>query len=175
MMCILYNVLVVKDAMVLIHLAKITVLATASGYFDAIVIPPRVYEETVETGRGHGYPDAEVIAETIENGAIEVAEEPASALIERAHRYNIQGGEAEAVALYWARDADLLATDDDNVRRKGTILDLDLIGTPAILLELYDTARIDASKLARAIDELRSIGWFSTALLDKVELEAGLA
>lgn len=175
MMCILFNMLVVKDAMVLIHLAKITVLASASEYFDDVVIPPRVYEETVDAGRTRGYPDAEVIADTIEAGSIEVADESPSHLVERAKRYNIQGGEAAAVALYWERDADLLASDDDNVRRKRSVLALDLIGTPSILLELYAAARIDESKLADAIAELRSIGWFSTAVLDKVELEAGLA
>lgn len=167
--------LVVKDAMVLIHLAKITVLASASDYFGDVVIPPGVYEETVVAGRAREYPDAEVIADTIEADHIEVADESPARLVARANRYNIQGGEAAAVALYWERDADLLASDDDTVRRKRSVLGLNLIGTPSILLALYDAAEIDESKLAGAITELRSIGWFSTALLDKLELEAGLA
>jgi predicted nucleic acid-binding protein len=166
--------LVVKDAMVLIHLAKTSLLDAAVDYFQQVSIPSGVHEETVVAGKKHDYPDAEVIAELIDTGRIEVASDIESSLVERANRYNIQGGEAEAVALYWQRDAELLATDDDNVRRKRTVLELDLIGTPAILLELYETARIDASKATATIDEFRSIGWFSTALLDTVELEAGL-
>jgi len=172
--CITYNMLVVKDAMVLIHLAKTSLLDAAVDYFEQVSIPSGVHEETVVAGKKHDYPDAEVIAELIDTGRIEVASDIESSLVERANRYNIQGGEAEAVALYWQRDAELLATDDDNVRRKRTVLELDLIGTPAILLELSETAHIDASKATATIDELRSIGWFSTALLDTVELEAGL-
>jgi predicted nucleic acid-binding protein len=167
--------LVVKDAMVLIHLAKITVLDIATDHFDEVAIPPLVYKETVGAGREYGYPDAEVIADAVDTGGIEVTGEVSPSLVERANRYNIQGGEAEAVALYWERDADLLASDDDNVRQKRTVLQLGLIGTPSILLDLHEMSLIDESKLADAIDVLRSIGWFSTAILDKIELEAGLA
>lgn len=167
--------LVVKDAMVLIHLAKLSLLESACRHFGAVLIPSGVYEETVDAGRERGYPDAEIIDDAVDAGVIEVAHVDGSSLIDRANRFNIQGGEAEAVALYWEREADLLASDDDNVRRKRELLNLDLIGTPSILLDLYDAARIDAEKLGRAIDELRSIGWFSAPVLDKIELEAGIA
>lgn len=167
--------LVVKDAMVLIHLAKLTLLETTCAYFGEVAIPTLVHEETVSIGRDHGYPDAEIIAETVDSGHIDVFDVSDESLVDRARRYNVQGGEAAAVALYWERDADLLASDDDNVRRKRTVLDLDLIGTPSILLELFDAAAIDAGKLRQALDELREIGWFSAAVLDKIELEAGLS
>lgn len=167
--------LVVKDAMVLIHLAKLTLLSTACAHFGAVAIPASVHEETVIAGREHGYPDAEVIAETVSDGRIDVVEVTESRLVERAENYNLQGGEAAAVALYWERNADLLASDDDNVRRKRTVLDLDLIGTPSILVELFDVAAIDSDKLRHALDELREIGWFSTAVLDKIALETGVS
>jgi len=167
--------LVVKDAMVLIHLAKLTLLEPSCAQFGDVAIPTTVKAETVDTGRDHGYPDAAVIADVIDQGGIDVYDVEDPALIERANRYNIQGGEAAAVALYWERDADLLATDDDNVRGKRSLLELELIGTPALLLDLFDGGAIDATKLRSAIDELRDIGWFSVAVLDKLELEAGLA
>lgn len=167
--------LVVKDAMVLIHLAKLTVLGTACAHFGDVAVPTRVHEETVDAGRDRGYPDAEVIAEAVDAGHVDVLEVGADHLVERAHRYNLQGGEAAAVALYWECDADLLASDDDNVRRKRTVLDLDLIGTPSILADLFDAAAIDERKLRRALDELREIGWFSAGLLDKIELETGIS
>lgn len=165
---------VVKDAMVLIHLATLTLLKTTCTHFGQVAMPTAVHKETVEAGRTRGYPDAEVIAETVANGRIDVVEVTEDALVERARQYNLQGGEAAAVALYWERDADLLATDDDNVRRKRAVLELDLIGTPAILVELFDAAAIDATKLRSALDELRAIGWFGAPVLDKVALEAGI-
>lgn len=167
--------LVVKDAMVLIHLTKLTLLETACGHFGDVAIPTRVKQETVDAGREHGYPDATLIAEVIDDGWIEVYEVETTELLRRARQYNIQGGEAEAVALYWERDADLLATDDDNVRSKQTVLDLELVGTPALLLDLFEAETIDAEKLARALETLRDVGWFSTAILDKIALEAGIA
>lgn len=51
-------------------------------------------------------------------------------MIAKANAFNIQRGEAEAVALYWQEEADLLATDDDNVRRKKDALRIKTIGTP---------------------------------------------
>lgn len=166
--------LVVKDAMVLIHLAKLTLLETTCRYFGAVAIPTKIKSETVDTGQEHGYPDATVIREVLEDGHIDVCDVTESALVERANEYNIQGGEAHALALYWERNADLLATDDDNVRKKETLLDIDVIGTPAILLELFDVEEIGIEKLQTAVEQLRTIGWFSTAVLDTIELEAGL-
>lgn len=166
--------LVVNDAMVMIHLAKLSVLSAACAHFEDATMPTRVYQETVEAGRERGYPDAQVIVDAVDAGDVRVVDVTDDSLVDRANRYNIQGGEAAAVALYWEQDADRLASDDDNVRRKRTVLDLHLIGTPSILVELFEESRLDAPTVSRAIDDLRSIGWFSTALLDKIELEAGL-
>lgn len=55
------------------------------------------------------------------------------------------------------------------------MLDLDLVGTPSILVDLFEAAAIDEGKLRRALDELRAIGWFSAGLLDNREPQAGLA
>lgn len=164
--------LVVKDAMILIHLAKLTLLETACEYFGDVRIPRSVEAETVDAGRSHGYPDATVIAESVSDGAIEVQDVTDVDLVERANQFNVQGGEAEAVALAWELDADLLATDDDNVRRKDSLLGLRIVGTPAILLALFEDGWIDAAKLDRAVETLRDIGWFSAAVLDKLLLEA---
>ncbi len=38
--------------------------------------------------------------------------------------------------LYWQESADFLATDDDNVREKRILLELDLIGAPVIIWKL---------------------------------------
>lgn len=164
--------LVVKDAMVLIHLARLTLLERACDYFGTVAIPERVFDETVVAGREHDYSDAEIIAESIDAEGIEVVAVDADGCFERAKQFNLHAGEAAAVALYWQRDADLLASDDDNVRSKRTLLDLALVSTPAILLDLYEADYIGAEKLRRALAGLREIGWFSDAVIDKIKLEA---
>lgn len=161
--------IVVKDAMVLIHMAKITLLQASCSYFQSVLIPSLVYEEVVVRGRKEGFPDAVLIEELVEERNINVKEVEKTELLTRAHQFNIQEGEAEAVALYWQENADYLVTDDDNVRKKEEILELQLLSTPSLLLHLYGEHEISKAKFHRAIDTLRDIGWFSNVVLDEIE------
>lgn len=161
--------MIVKDSMVLIHLAKITLLEKSCDYFKDVIIPEKVYNETVSMEEK--YEESVLIKELCEDGKIKVKKMINTILVNKANQYNIQRGEAEAVALYWQENADFIATDDDNVRKKRLLLNLNIIGTPSILLRLYTTNKIRKEKFKEAVDELRKIGWFSSALLDKVLME----
>jgi len=162
--------MIIKDSMVLIHLAKTTVLERSCDYFGEVLIPEKVYREIME-GKNKEYGDVEVIEEIIKNKKINVKRIKNKRLINRANQYNIQGGEAEALALYWQEEADYLATDDDNVRRKSYILNFNIIGTPAIMLKLYERGIISKEKFMDSIKRLKSIGWFSSAVIDKMMME----
>lgn len=166
--------LVVKDSMILIHLAKTSVLENSCKFFEEVIIPRKVWKETVEIGKMRKYPDAALIKELIEKDRIDVVDVEEKELIDRARKFNIQGGEAEAVALYWEKDADILAMDDDNVRSKAALLNLNLVGTLPILVKMFRADRISEEKVARSLDILQDIGWFSTAVLDKTRVEVGL-
>jgi predicted nucleic acid-binding protein len=161
--------MIIKDSMILIHLAKITLLEKSCDYFRNVIIPQMVYDEAV--GAGAGRLDAKIISSLIEKKKINVKKIKNNKLIKQANQYNIQGGEAEALALYWEENADFLATDDDNVRKKKIILNINMIGTPAIILKLYKENMIDKKKLEGSVTELRKIGWFSNSVLDKILLE----
>ncbi len=160
--------MLIKDAMVLIHLAKISLLETSCDYFGRVFISPLVKNEVTEKK----HPDSFIIGELIEKNKIKIKNVKNTSLIKRAKEFNIQGAEAEAIALYWELQADLIATDDDNVRRKRDILKISIIGTPAILLKLYKENRISKDKLAAAIQNLKKIGWFSNTVWDKIMMEA---
>ncbi len=155
----------------MIHLAKITLLEKCCSFFGQVIIPQEVFEETVTAGLKQGYPDASLIQALVSGGQIGVKTVTERGLLERAYQCNIKGGEAEAVALYWQEKAGLLASDDDNVRKKKEALDIALIGTPAILLSLYRKKLISRQKALEAVKTLKKIGWFSTAVLDMVVLE----
>ena len=126
--------IIVKDAMVLIHLAKLSILEKSCDYFKNIIIPNLVYEEI---NKYEDYPDANIINSLIKSKKISIKNIKNINLIKKANEFNIQYGEAEALALYWQENADLLATDDDNVRKKKELLNIKLIGTPVIILILY--------------------------------------
>jgi len=160
--------IIVKDAMILIHLAKLSILEKSCDYFKNIIIPNLVYEEI---NKYEDYPDANIINSLIKSKKISIKNIKNINLIKKANEFNIQYGEAEALALYWQENADLLATDDDNVRKKKELLNIKLIGTPAIILILYNKKIIDKDKASLSIEILRDIGWFSNALLDSVIME----
>ncbi|MBI4919658.1 hypothetical protein HY837_07015 [archaeon] len=160
---------VVKDSMVLIHLAKISILEQCCKYFGEVLIPELVYEETVKGKEKHE--DSLVIKNFIDSNLIKVIKIKNGSLIKKANLFNIQGGEAECVALYWQEKADLLATDDDNFRRKKDILKLNLVGTPAIILNLYKKNKINKTETLHSLRDLKKFGWFHNAVLDKVEEE----
>jgi len=159
--------IIVKDAVVLIHLAKLSLLEKSCDYFKKVIMPSLVFNEV----NREEYPDAKIIKWLVDIKKIVVKEIRNKGLIKKANEFNIQHGEAEALALYWQEKADLLATDDDNVRRKKRILDIRVIGTPAIILKLYNKEIINKEKTLSSIENLREISWFSNALLDAMIME----
>ena len=162
--------MIIKDSMVVIHLAKITLLESSCDYFKRVVIPKKVYEEIMK-GKEKNYAEIAIIEASIENKRIIVKSVEKEEFIDKAMAFNIQGGEAEAVALYWQENADYLATDDDNVRKKKEILKLNLLGTPSILLLLYRQKVIKKEKCLEAIQKLKRIGWFNNMIIDKMTME----
>ena len=159
--------MIIKDAMVLIHLAKLSILEKSCDYFKKVLVPELVYDEI----KSENYPDSEIIKKIIATGKIKIKLVENKSLIKKANEFNIRDGEAQALALYWQEKANLLATDDDNVRSKKELLEIKIIGTPSIILKLYKEKRIDKEKLNASIEKLREIGWFSNALLDSIILE----
>lgn len=165
--------MLVKDAMVVIHLAKMTLLQASCAAFGPVLIPPRVRDEVL-AGKEQGYPDAAILEDHLQAGDIEVVDlgPEGDRALSDLDRLSVRGGEAEAVALCWQEDIERLATDDDNVRDKQEILRIRCVGTPALLLSLYKRGAIDRPKLSRALDTLERIGWFSQPVLDKIRMEA---
>lgn len=157
--------------MVLSHLAKTTLLAASCAALGPVLTPPAVRDEVLR-GKSKGYADAVVVEELLRDGTISVKVVKDRPLLARAAALNLQAGEAQAVALCWQEGIGLLATDDDNVRRKQALLGLTVIGTPAILLALLRAGRIGDAKLEEAVRVLRQVGWFSAAVLDQVRVEA---
>jgi predicted nucleic acid-binding protein len=162
--------IIIKDSMVLIHLAKIGLLKKSCEYFGKVLIPDLVFNET-QKGKDKGLEDALIVEELVADKSIIVVRIRDIAIIEKLRKYGIYRGEAEAVALYWQEKAGLLATDDDNVRKKKVLLDVQTIGSPIIILRLFLSNEIQKSKFEQSISELRKIGWFSNAILDTVLME----
>ena len=163
--------MIIKDSMVVIHLAKITLLEASCERFKPVVVPEEVYREILQ-GKKKGYEDVTIIEGLITAGKLNVKRVREKKLLKKAAQFNVQGGEGEALALYWQEKADYLASDDDSLRKRSTLLNLKLIGTPAIILKLYQEKRIDRAKLEGSLQALRRIDWFSNTVIDKILMEA---
>jgi predicted nucleic acid-binding protein len=162
--------MIVKDAMVVIHLAKLSLLEKCCSHFKKAMIPEKVYEEVMR-GKEEGFAEIAVIEDVINRKSMIIKRVDDLRLIRRAENFNIFAGEAESVALYWQEKADKLATDDNNVRKKRVLLELDIIGTPSIILELYKSGLIGKTKFEESLIGLREIGWFSSSVIDVVKME----
>jgi len=57
------------------------------------------------------------------------------------------------------------------VRKRGLLLNLQIIGTPSIILSLYKKGIINKEKIIKSITRLKEIGWFSNIVLDKIITE----
>lgn len=161
--------IVVKDSMVIIHLAKLSILEKSCKYFKKVIIPEQVQMEIM---KGKDHPETAIIEELIKNNKITIKKIGDKNLIKKINEFNIQGGEAEVIALYWQEKANIIATDDDNVRKKKIIFGIKVLGTPAIIVRLYKRGLIDKSKMEQCVFELKKIGWFTNTVLDKIQMEA---
>lgn len=157
--------LVIKDSMILIHLAKMSVLESACNFFKEVLIPRKVFEETVLMGKEKEYPDAIIIEELIKENLIVVKEIRNKEKLDSVEKYGLGAGEAEAVMLYHQENADFLFTDDDVCRKYRGMLNVNVLGTPAIIMILFQNNIITHAKAIQSINLLSEIGWFERELL----------
>jgi predicted nucleic acid-binding protein len=161
--------IVVKDSMILIHLAKMHLLIDSCQYFGDVIIPTKVYEETVINGKKKGHPDALIIEQTINNNLITIKEIENKEKVDYLRLFGLHLGEAEAIALYFQEKAQILATDDDTCRKNRIILGINIIGSPAIVLMLFRKALITRRQAIDCVSALETIGWFDTEVIHEIK------
>ena len=162
------TVLVVKDSMVLIHLASTAVLREACVMFSRVIISPAVHSEVVERGIKKGRPDAYVVQRLESEKYIHVVSVVDRQLMEELEKYGLQGGELESVTLYLQEKADLIASNDDRVRRLRLILNLNLVSSPEIVFMMAKNEVISKGKAIDCLLELKEIGWFTPNVIDVI-------
>lgn len=160
--------LVIKDSMILIHLAKMQILTDSCRHFGKVMIPTKVYEETVVNGKEKGHPDALIIERTITSDLIKIKEIKNKKKVDELKIFGLHLGEAEAVVLYFQEQAQFLATDDDTCRRNRIILEINIIGSPAIVLTLLRKGVITKQKAMDCVYALETIGWFGIEIINEM-------
>jgi predicted nucleic acid-binding protein len=142
-----------------------SILELACEFFGQVLIPPAVFKETVVTGKKKEYPDAFIIDELIKKKLIVVKKIKDNKKLRHIQKYGLGLGEAEAVVLYHQENAEYLFTDDDVCREYRGILNINILGTPAIILLLFKHKKLDKTKALESTNLLSEIGWFENELI----------
>lgn len=169
----------VSDTSPLIWLAKVGKINLLKELFEEIIIPQKVYEEAVEKGLQHGFSDAIIIKECVNQGWIKLSKlnPKDNDLIQRIseHAFEIHLGEAQAIVL--AREMGILLLMDESAGRafaeawglkvKGTIyiiisaLRTGLINKTeakeTVLMMVGKGFRLEPNLLAKLITELEKV------------------
>lgn len=163
--------MVVFDASTLILLAKIDVLGLfLSGLAGEALVPEKVRSEAVAGDKE----EAERIRGFIEDGKIAVVKVKSTAVTRRLMEdFNIDAGEAEALALAVERKADIVATDDRNAIRACKTLKLDFVTAVAVLVRAVEKGAIEKEEGIVKLKKLQSAGRYSREILDDAARRIG--
>jgi len=156
--------LVISDSSTLIHLAKIDRLALLKEFFGVITVPPAVWQEVVEEGKGR--PGATDVTAARDAGWIQIRK-PTDMRLLRILKSELDKGESEALTLAVEVHADLLLIDESEGRRIAKIYDIPKTGVVGILMRAKREGLIES--FSHELDRLRNEGgfWIADTLYSK--------
>jgi predicted nucleic acid-binding protein len=160
-------VLVVSDATMLIFLAKLDLIDFLLAIYSQIYIPEKVYVESVINGKFTKRLDAVMLEKYVENQKIKVQKVKKILEIKKMMiDFNIHEGEAEAIALYFQINADLLGTDDYRTLKTCKILKIHYFTTPMFIMHSVSSHKLIKAIALEKIQQLGKIGWYKNDILD---------
>lgn len=164
--------IVIEDSMVLIFLAKLDLIKETKNMFENVIISKEVERETAADAKS--YPDAAKIRENIDKGFVVVKEVKNSTKVMKMMKdFGLGKGEAETIQLYFQEKADLLLCDEKKARKVAAILDMNLLGTPEFIIQLYKRKFITKEKAKESVLKLEKIGWFKSSVIFEALKEIG--
>lgn len=162
--------MIVADASPLIALAKIERLELLSELYEGALIGPIIKRETIDAGRSIAASGVEQIEAAVSRGDVRLIRTTGDErhLTQRLlKRSRLDRGEAEAIAIAHFRNIALLV-DDREARSVAATMDVDFLGTAAVLLEAYLRGRFGMSDLEDAVRGLSKVIWLSPAVVAEI-------
>jgi predicted nucleic acid-binding protein len=137
----------VLDSGPLIHLAEIRCFRALR--IAEVVVPAVVAIEVTRSNK----PGSQELKDS-QVPVIELTEDEKVLAQQLCHRYRIEVGEAEAIALCISRRYDLFLTDDAAARDVGEVYNLEVHGTAGIVARAYHEGLLSHAEIKRAMQEL---------------------
>jgi len=147
--------LVVSDTSPLLNLATIGRLPLLEKQCGHVVIPPCVLDEL---RLDSDLPGSEELRHAKERGLLVVEPDPGNADLRRSLCLTLDAGEAAAIAMAIAKQADLILLDDLDARRTAASLGLCVTGVVGVLLRAKREGDID--NLHQELANLRQAAGF---------------
>ncbi len=153
----------VMDASSLILLGKCGLIEVLSKEFR-VIIPRKVFDEVADEEIVKQYPDANVIAELVHGGKIEV-----TSIEKRSVKFPITLDEGETETILLARQMEnaILVTDDGKAIKACRYLKIPFIISPKVVTDLYRTGKISMTEAKRSIEKLGIIGRYSPEIISE--------
>jgi len=145
----------ISNSSTLIHLAAIGRLVLLREFYGKITIPPAVWKEVIEEGKGRA--GAIEMEKALEAGWIEVVSPVDVALLPLLKR-DLGEGEAEAIALAIERQAEVVFLDESDARRVADLFGLHKTGVVGLLIRARLEGKI--ASLRQELDQLREDAGF---------------
>ena len=150
----------VFDATPLIYLARVDRLALVQQLDASCVIPERVYEEVVGTGREQCYPDARRIERSVDADRSDIVSVATSALLTRLQD-NSNLSDADVAVLACADAHDSVAVIDETYGRDVAAAEgITTRGTAYLVLKLASEGTLSVDDARTVIDAMIDEGWY---------------
>jgi len=138
--------LVVSDANILIHFAKLNQLKILKEIFSEIFITEIIYNESVTQGKFSNKKDSFILEDFIQKEFITVKKVANEEVIAIKKKYNIHDGESSIIALAKKFNINCCLTNESQVRKVIKSEGIEVIGTLGIILKAYTTKKINKTK-----------------------------
>ncbi len=147
--------MIVSNASPLIYVAKIKKIQLLKELYKVIIIPEEVKNEVVDQGKKRGESDAFLIEEEIKAGWIKV--EKVTTLLK--WEMEVEIGEKAAISLAKEKKQSMVLIDDKMGRIAAKIVNVEPIGTIAILLFALKQKKIIFDEFLHLLTLLAEVGF----------------
>ena len=146
---------VVSNSSTLIHLAALERLSLLRAFYGQVFIPPAVWKEVVEEGRGRV--GAREVEEAAQAGWLKIIP-PGNEGLLRLLKRDLDDGEAEAIALAVECQAEVILLDETDAREVTSVYGLQKTGVVGLLIRAKREGHL--SSLRQELERLRNDAGF---------------
>ena len=154
----------VFDATPLIYVIRVSMAESLRRLRDPKFLPQGVYDELLK-GERLGKPEASVIRELVDEGAVKVSRPADTSVVHKLIKLAAEDegkplhrAEAEAIAL--SKELGGVVISDDHVARStARLVNAELHGTGYLLGRMYQERHISKDEAMKKIGEMRRAGW----------------